>query len=74
MTNITIPITLEPDDRLALKQEWLSGKDTGGEYSLDCGAGLGSPLLHVTVDGKRYSADIRDWFGSVIEAIRELDE
>jgi hypothetical protein len=58
----TIPITFVIVDDIreiglgGLRQEWIAAKDpeTGREYQLDAGTGLGSPLLESTVkDGTR---------------------
>ncbi len=69
---LSIPVTLKPDDGMYLRMNWMSGKDEHGEYELTINlAGTG---LHIKVDGKKYSANMQDWFGAVITAIREEGE
>jgi len=71
-----IKVTIEFDRKTAkempllFKQEWLSGKDDGGDFSLSCGAGLGSPYLELKVDGIYYLADIRDVMQQAITMAR----
>jgi len=49
---------------------WFSGEtDDGHEYELTVGAGVGSQWLTMKVDGKRYRADMAEWFEAFVREV-----
>lgn len=63
-------IDLEPSDRLYFRQAWLSGTnedDVAFEFS--SGAGLGSPLVHLSVTHK---GETRQFAGTISDAVVEV--
>lgn len=77
----TLTITAEPDDRLQLTQAWIDGEGDGAEFTLTCGAGLGSGHVRLTVKvGETRvteSFDIRDltqaWAKQIIAEIADAN-
>ena len=72
---IEITITMEPKDvnemiQCGFHQEWLSGSDDVGSYALSSGCGLGTPWLRAKIGDDYYLADMRDFFGELIEKAR----
>lgn len=69
-------IDLEPaDGRLFFRQAWIEGADEENDIAFDftCGAGLGSPTVHLSVTHKgetrRFAGIITD---SVVAAVNEV--
>lgn len=73
--------TTEPDDRLFLRRSWVDGTGDGVKFDLSCGAGLGSSIVHLTVeleDGRRmYStfdmaSVLVGWVDGIVEKLRAV--
>lgn len=42
-------IEMEPDNGMSLRQAWIEGTDENSSFDLTCGAGLGSPMVYLSV-------------------------
>lgn len=76
----TVSFEAEKNDGLLfLRQEWISGTGEGVKFNLDCGAGLGSPSMCLTVEahGKRVTeiVDIREgltaWVNRLVDELSQ---
>ncbi|QDU11299.1 hypothetical protein [Gimesia aquarii] len=57
-----------------LRQNWISGEGEDLEFSMDCGAGLGSPWLLITVkkpgeEDMNFRANMKEFLGDLIQQI-----
>jgi hypothetical protein len=79
---MTTPLTFQLEDGhgpMVFHQEWISGGDDEVTFDLTCGAGLGSPFIHVSMTeiatGRKIEkhVDIREGLNALIGALhREL--
>lgn len=70
--SVDTTLTLQETDCIGsmecgFRQEWASGENEHIEFSLDSGAGLGSPYMQLSITDQKtkekryYRVDMRDW-------------
>ena len=52
------PLGIKEDDGLRLMASWLSGEWKGKPFTLMTGAGMGSPSITFSIEGKNYHANV----------------
>lgn len=76
-TEFTVELKFSPMGGIGggFREEWISGKGNGVQFSLDSGAGLGNPLLTLQIrygdkgSYRYFTADIRPMLEALVDQL-----